>query len=335
MSLLKCEKCGGPISDKAMYCPHCGTMLRSNSQSSKDETPSIETRNESKSVYANNEKKNYQASTKMKAIAWFLIAVTMVAIASTVYIFFLFEEEKKMAGIESEMLAKKEKRMQQFADSLYRNFTSNDLKMMDAKGFVKSIDFVEKSSTDTLFHVYMVFNKEGEIVDIKSHADFDSKKMHVMNIVRTQEGRIENINFRTSKLTTDSYGTHYCESLPRYSFEYDNYSGHICKIKTDDKYDIYGLSETSIEYCFYDKGKGYTSRKMSYWYTMDCSSTHNATFNQHEIDSVGNWIYKSGTDKVVDECDSGVNKSTHKIEQIRAITYYAKDQIKFSSFIKE
>jgi nitrate reductase gamma subunit len=28
MALTKCEECGGPLSDRAMSCPHCGAPVR-------------------------------------------------------------------------------------------------------------------------------------------------------------------------------------------------------------------------------------------------------------------------------------------------------------------
>ena len=270
-----------------------------------------------------------------------MASILLVCAGGLLYYFHCTVQQKK-AFIEK---TNEEEKVAQFTDSLYSNFTSTDLKMVDLKGYVHTLEFNEIAKFDgydrTILNLSLIFDKKGNIVDIKALYKQRTDNLYTAEFERNKDGQIESISVRTSYTTGggDSY-----KGSQIYHLSYDD-MGHVSGISIED------LSEggrggemrdAEIRFSDYIESKGYMKRSLDY---DDGIYVHHESYglNDVEKDMAGNWISRSGnlTDKrryteeyLMEGEDNPEQKEQALVKEERKITYYKKEEIDFSSYVK-
>lgn len=239
-----------------------------------------------------------------------------------------------------------EENVAQFTDSLYSNFTSTDLKMVDLKGYVHTLEFKEIAKFDgydrSILNLSLIFDKKGNIVDIQASYKQSNDNLYTAEFERNKDGQIESISVRTSYTTCggDSY-----KGFQIYHLRYDD-MGHVSGISIEDQSEGGRggeMSDVEIAFSDYNKGKGYQKRIMDY--DDGIASNHESILlSDIKCDTNGNWISRSGklTQKRMIYSDGFLDDEEENSERIeyavmkeeRTITYYKKEEIDFSSYVK-
>ena len=133
MALIKCPRCGNAVSDRAIECPKCGCPLQ----------PSL------------HDKETVASETKRKQNAlWITVSVIILALLGSGGYWWYTDKQTKSAQTEAEAKAEaaalaEKQRLAEDAevarqdsirqDSIWRNFTTPDLKEFELRGHVKSV----------------------------------------------------------------------------------------------------------------------------------------------------------------------------------------------------
>lgn len=279
-------------------------------------------------------------SKNQKMIVCILAGILLITAGVLLFYFKAITQQKKAFA---ENLIEQEK-VSLLTDSLYYHFESTDLKMVDVKGYVHTLEFKEIADFNglnrSILNLSLVFDKKGNVVDVKALYK-QSDNLYTATFERNDNGQIESIAVRTSYITGggDSYKGHLI-----YHLKYDDL-GHVSGISLED------LSEggrggemrdSEIAFSDYVQSKGYMKRTMDYddGITVNHESIHLADV---ENDSHGNWISRRGklTNRMTYSeyyLDEG-EENTEQVEQTvmneeRTITYYKKEEIDFSPYLK-
>lgn len=159
--------------------------------------------------------------------------------------------------------------MEQKIDSVYKNFTSVDLKMADAKGFVHTIEYeysvmYKSMNCDSLLKISLTFDKNGNIIDIKT--TFRGAESYTATYERNINGQIESIGVRTSAGLPGGYYKGY---LVR-KLTYDS-AGHICRIVFEDQSEFNSFETVSKDLNFsdYQENNGFTAHESKDVYELE------------------------------------------------------------------
>lgn len=273
-----------------------------------------------------------------KIIICILAFVIMLLIGG---IAFYYTEVQKQRKEQLQKEAEK-KALEQKNDSIYKCFETPDLKMAEVKGFVHTLDYIESVEFDygscrSLLSISLVFDKKGNIVDIKSQsgayyfdAGDDDRGLLTASFERNHKGQIDKISVRSSYTNGggDSYPIHLIRKI-KYSSD-----GHISKITSEGGYAHPGvIVDETIRISDYVEGKG-TTKIMVDWYNgyVDGNEKETGLITDVQCDEKGNWVSRRGKYRVDGQDLEGNSTTTNgKIKQSRVITYYNKDEIDFSS----
>ena len=313
MALIECENCGQTISDRASECPHCGWEVR-------------------------NKERN------VKFIIIGAIAAVLIFGGVGLYYKSISDEEKAAdatAELAAQQQADEDARMALICDSIYSNFTSTDLNMLDAKGFIHTLEYkvidnnCDQSpiNEDFLF----TFDRQGNIVDIKTKfcvpwvADDSEKPNELVDVSfdRNGNGQINQIRYGITYVCGD-----YCDYGIERNFKYDS-KGRVNKISDDAVLSV--ANQAQIDYRTYEfsrfiEGEGYTKCKTEFNIRFK-PGEGDFTVNKVEKDMLGNWISNTGSfDSQIDSFE-GIEYNKSNISIVRTISYYAKDEIDFTPFL--
>ena len=261
-----------------------------------------------------------------KIILCVVSAIAGLLFGSAIYYYNKVQARKQVFEQEAIEQKKENNVMEQKIDSIYKNFTSVDLKMADAKGFVHTIEYGMYEST--LLHILLTFDKNGNIIDIKT--TFRGAETYTATYDRNSNGQIVSIGVRTSVAYPEGYYKGY---LVR-KLTYDN-AGHVCRIVFDDQSEYGGFDTVSkdLKFSDYQENNGFMARESKDIYELE-EDISKGKFNDVQHDSIGNWIARKGSTTVRNTyMDEAPTFSTHKIRDSRKITYYNKDEIDFTSFL--
>ena len=265
-----------------------------------------------------------------KIILCIVSAIAGLLFGSAIYYYNKVQARKQVFEQEAIEQKKENNVMEQKIDSIYKNFTSVDLKMADAKGFVHTIEYeysgmYESMKCDSLLHILLTFDKNGNIIDIKT--TFRGAETYTATYDRNSNGQIVSIGVRTSVVSPEGYYKGY---LVR-KLTYDS-AGHICRIVFDDQSELEGFDTVSkdLKFSDYQENNGFMAHESKDIYAIE-EAISKGKFNDVQHDSIGNWIARKGsmTIRITYLDDS----NTHKIRDSRKITYYNKDEIDFTSFL--
>lgn len=273
-----------------------------------------------------------------KMVVCILASIIVIICCGLLYFYQAIIQQKKTNLIEEE-------RVSQLTDSIYNNFESTDLKMVDLKGFVHSLEFREIAKFNgydrSTLNLSMIFDKKGNIVDIKACYK-NAENLYTATFERNENGQIKNITVRTSYTTGggDSY-----KGQLIYHLQY-NGKGHVSGISIEDLSEGGRggeMSDAEIKFHDYTKGKGFMKRTMGY---DDGIAIHQETILYDDVknDMYGNWISRRGNltnkkncfdDYLTDEYESPKQMEESAImQETRTITYYKKEEIDFSPYLK-
>ncbi len=279
-------------------------------------------------------------SKKQKIIVCTLAGILLIAAGILLFYFKSIVQQKKAFA---ENLIEQEK-VSLLTDSLYYHFESTDLKMVDVKGYVHTLEFKEIADFNglkrSILNLSLIFDKKGNIVDVKALYK-QSNDLYTATFERNDNGQIESIAVRTSYITGggDSY-----KGYLIYHLQYDDL-GRVSGISIEDLSEGGRggeMGDSEIKFSDYVQGKGYTKRTMDYdnGITINHESIH---FVDVENDACGNWVSRSGnltnrmsySEFYLDEGE----ENTEQVEQTtmteeRTITYYKKEEIDFSPYLK-
>lgn len=265
-----------------------------------------------------------------KIILCVVSAIAGLLFGSAIYYYYKVQARKQVFEQEAIEQKKEDNVMEQKIDSIYKNFTSVDLKMADAKGFVHTIEYemYESMTCDSLLNISLTFDKNGNIIDIKT--TFRGAETYTATYDRNSNGQIVSIGVRTSVAYPEGYYKGY---LVR-KLTYDN-AGHVCRIVFDDQSEYSGFDTVSkdLKFSDYQVNNGFMAHESKDIYELE-KDISKGKFNDVQHDSIGNWIARKGSTTVRNTyMDEAPTFSTHKIRDSRKITYYNKDEIDFTSFL--
>ena len=251
-----------------------------------------------------------------KIILCVVSAIAGLLFGSAIYYYYKVQARKQVFEQEAIEQKKENNVMEQKIDSIYKNFTSVDLKMADAKGFVHTIEYEYSGVHEsTLLHILLTFDKNGNIIDIKT--TFRDAETYTATYERNSNGQIESIGVRTS---AGSPGSYYKGYLVR-KLTYDN-AGHVCRIVFDDQSEYSGFDTVSkdLKFSDYQVNNGFMAHESKDIYELE-KDISKGKFNDVQHDSIGNWIARKGSTTVRNTyMDEAPTSSTHKIRDSRKIT---------------
>lgn len=342
------------ISDKAKACPKCGAPNISESASiSKSEEAIVN--DAEKNVYPGGDKYSDSGSQSQedpkegkshKKLYLLLILLIVLIGGGTGY--YLYSEH--LAKLEQERLERLEAvRLEQLRqdsikaaqleaariDSIYRNFTSQDLKLFQAKGHVKMITMKINGSWDeeTISENWVInFDKDGNAISIK----IDGTKY---NFKRNNQNQIYSLAYSN----TDGPAIHYADT--EWTLTYKDLSLTSVSLRDD----LHGLNQTSkcvfqyLQNNLYipsiirisgevEHGGGFDPGGTD---TFTCSLTCNYTpaleFNWELLKLSGSMTYNEERARATEDYDYKseiiTRKSTPQLSISRQIEFYAPEEV--------
>lgn len=273
-------------------------------------------------------------SKNKKLILCILSAVALLMVGCVGFMFFQFHNDKKLV----QQMADDKVSEEQAIDSIYHHFTSPDLKMVTAEGFVHTIEYEsrecmigEKNIMKDMNVKKLVFDKKGMIVDVK--AQYRNEKVFTASFERNEQGQIASITVRTSYTTSD--GESY-KGLTIRRYTYDS-AGYMTSTVVEDRSQEAwqgDFENYTGAYSNFVPGKGYTSH-MYKWADDTWNCRDDIRFTKYENDKMGNWVKRMGKIESNLINEFGRELTTEEdVVQKRKITYYPKEEIDFSSYLR-
>lgn len=306
MALIDCPKCGKPISDKALNCPHCGASM------SVAEPTMPEPLDDDES----------QQGKRKTIIA--VCAVVAVALLCAIGYYFFFMPKTNDAKPEASTAD-----VEAMKDSLYANFTSRSLDIAEVHGFVKSIkhEFKEAESklgVSDLPLTWAEFNKEGEIV-----------KYYNSDVSVSHQGARSLI---VSKMALDddersgSSSGRYRYDISEFVFGNNGLASMDITTVLADKTNAECNDEKKVVLSDYKDGKYHRMTITVPMYYGDIKRDIKYTYTK--TDDMGNWIERVGEGTAVYSYNKD-NVEHFSVVEKRQITYYDKSEIDLDKMIAQ
>lgn len=339
MALIKCKKCGHPISDKAIVCPKCGAKnIVDKIQSFGEEASLPRAENTTNKQVEKITETNIELSKKQKFPYLFLILTVLAILGGCMGYFLYTDHQNKVA----EARFQEQQRQDSIAavqleavrldsirqDSIeFINFSTSDLTFFELHGKVKSVyyDSLYEAVAEIFNNSYFEFDENGNLMNKRNNFKLEEPDGEYLYRWEYNEN-----GFPTKGVFAENggYPTEYWVWNPNGQLKkaYYSYGSHF--VETNYKYDKDGRL-VLINYL--ERGN------------MGVEVIRNTKVEIVETDKWGNWLTRILNEKVSDKYDA-INddvlpddgyqvvrhngyrtfekKYTKKITEKRTITYY-------------